>query len=58
MMYLIETVTKSSISVTARSSLPGHGGEITAEQAVNRAETSRKPTRTFLSGLSPQPQTR
>jgi hypothetical protein len=44
MMYLIETVTKSSISVTACSSLPGDGGEITAEQAASLVETGRKPT--------------
>jgi hypothetical protein len=43
MMYLIETVTKSSISVTARSCLPHHGGEITAEGAVNRAQMGLKP---------------
>jgi hypothetical protein len=51
MMYLIETVTKSSISATACSSLPGHNGEITAKQPVNPAETAS-------GGLSPQPQTR
>jgi len=50
-MYLIETVTKSSISATACFSLPGHNGEITAKQPVNPAETAS-------GGLSPQPQTR
>jgi hypothetical protein len=45
--YLIETVTKTSISATAHASVTDDGGEIAAEPAVKRRKTR-------FGGLSPQ----
>jgi hypothetical protein len=46
-MYLIERVTKSSMSVTSGGDVPRHGGEIGAETPQNRPDSA-------LGGLSPQ----
>jgi hypothetical protein len=46
-MYLIERVTKSSMSVTSDGDVPRHGGEIGAETPQNRPDSA-------LGGLSPQ----
>jgi len=50
-MYLIETVTKTSIFATACPYVPGQNGEIAAKTAGNALETTS-------GGLSPQPWSR